>query len=64
MEEPIILASNYDFPMAVAGYLLIPIEPIIKDLQKSITMLTLVIARQSDINVNQMQKILDIRKDK
>ncbi|MBS4024703.1 MAG: YvrJ family protein [Clostridia bacterium] len=58
MEEFIILAGNYGFPMLVAGYLLIRIEPVIKDLQKSITMLTLVIARQSDIDVNQMQQIL------
>jgi hypothetical protein len=58
VEEFIILAGNYGFPMLVAGYLLIRIEPVIKDLQKSITMLTLVIARQSDIDVNQMQQIL------
>ncbi|MBS4025023.1 MAG: YvrJ family protein [Clostridia bacterium] len=62
MEEFIILAGNYGFPMLVAGYLLIRIEPVIKDLQKSITMLTLVIARQSDVDVNQMQQILDSRK--
>ena len=41
MEELLILAGNYGFPMVVAGYLLIRIEPVIKDLQKSITMLTL-----------------------
>jgi hypothetical protein len=62
VEEFIILAGNYGFPMLVAGYLLIRIEPVIKDLQKSITMLTLVIARQSDVDVNQMQQILDSRK--
>lgn len=63
MEEFIILAGNYGFPMVIAGYLLIRIEPVIKDLQKSITMLTLVIARQSDIDVKQMQQILDVRKN-
>jgi hypothetical protein len=56
------MAGNYGFPMVVAGYLLIRIEPVIKDLQKSITMLTLVIARQSEIDVNQMQQILESRK--
>ena len=47
MEEYMKLAANYGFPMVVAGYLLVRLEPLIKELQKSITLLTLVVARQS-----------------
>ncbi|MGF7186355.1 hypothetical protein GGQ84_002457 [Desulfitispora alkaliphila] len=58
MEEFFIMASNYGFPMVTAGYLLIRLEPVIKDLQKSITMLTVVIARQSDCDVEEMNRII------
>lgn len=47
MEETLKLAANYGFPMVVAGYLLIRLEPIIKDLQRSINSLTIVVARQA-----------------
>lgn len=57
MEEILKLAANYGFPMVVAGYLLVRLEPLIKELQKSITLLTMVVARQSDIDVEQMQQI-------
>jgi hypothetical protein len=53
------MAGNYGFPMVVAGYLLTRIEPVLKDLQKSISMLTLVIARQSDIDINHIKQIFD-----
>lgn len=59
MEEMFKLAANYGFPMVVAGYLLVRLEPLIKDLQKSITLLTMVVARQSDIDVEQMQQIVE-----
>ncbi len=53
------LAANYGFPMAVAGYLLVRLEPLIRDLEKSITLLTMVVAKQSNIDVEQMQQIVE-----
>lgn len=44
MEELLKLAANYGFPMVVAFYLLVRLEPIIKELQKSVTILTVVVA--------------------
>ena len=38
--------ANYGFPMVVAGYLLVRLESVIKDLQESVSLLTLVVARQ------------------
>ena len=58
MEEIFKLAANYGFPMVVAGYLLIKIEPVIKDLQKSINSLTIVVARQSGIDAEEIGKII------
>ncbi|WP_027365056.1 YvrJ family protein [Desulfotruncus alcoholivorax] len=59
MEEIMKLAANYGFPMVVAGYLLVRLEPLIKELQKSITLLTLVVAKQSDVDVEQMRQIVE-----
>ncbi|TEB12158.1 YvrJ protein family protein [Pelotomaculum sp. FP] len=58
MEEIFKLAANYGFPMVVAGYLLIKIEPVIKDLQKSINSLTIVVARQSGLDAEEISKII------
>lgn len=59
MEEIFKLAANYGFPMVVAGYLLIKIEPVMKDLQKSINSLTIVVARQSGIDAEEISKIIN-----
>lgn len=59
MEEIMKLAANYGFPMVVAGYLLVRLEPLIRDLEKSITLLTMVVARQSNIDVEQVQQIVE-----
>ena len=59
MEEIMKLAANYGFPMVVAGYLLIRLEPLIKKLQKYIAMLTLVVARQSDVDVDKLRQIVE-----
>ncbi|TYO92297.1 YvrJ family protein [Desulfallas thermosapovorans] len=59
MEEMAQLASNYGFPMVVAGYLLVRLEPLIRDLEKSITLLTMVVARQSDVDVEQIRQIVE-----
>ena len=50
MEELFKLASNYGFPMVVAGYLLLRLEPTIRDLQKSINLLSLIIASKAASN--------------
>ncbi len=59
MEEIFKLAANYGFPMVVAGYLLIKIEPVMKDLQKSINSLTIVVARQSGLDAEEIRKIVN-----
>jgi len=59
MEEFLQLAANYGFPMVVAGYLLVRLEPLIRDLEKSITLLTMVVAKQSNIDVAQVQQIIE-----
>ena len=57
MEEYMKLAANYGFPMWWRDTA-VRLEPLIK-LQKSITLLTLVVARQSDIDVDKMRQIVD-----
>lgn len=59
MEEIFKIAGNYGFPMVVAGYLLIRLEPVIKDLQKSINSLTIVVARQSGLELDEISKIVN-----
>ena len=59
MEEYFKLVANYGFPMVVAGYLLIRLEPIIKDLQKSINSLTIVVAKLSGIGPEEISKLLN-----
>lgn len=59
MEELLQTIGNYGFPMVIACYLLVRIEPVIKDLQRSVTLLTLVVARQSDIDLEHMKRIID-----
>jgi hypothetical protein len=41
---------SFGFSMVVAGYLLVRLEPVIKDLQKSISLLTIVVARQGEVD--------------
>lgn len=59
MEEMAQLASNYGFPMVVAGYLLVRLEPLIRDLQKSITLLTIVVARQSGVDYEVARQLVE-----
>ena len=61
MEEIFKLAANYGFPMVVAGYLLVRLEPVIKELQKSITSLTIVVARQSGMEFEEINEIINGR---
>ena len=59
MDEMFKLAANYGFPMVVAGYLLIRLEPVIKELQKSITLLTVVVARQGDVDYEDAKRLVE-----
>lgn len=47
MEELLALASGYGFPMVIAIYLLVRIEPLIKSLKESVDTLTLIVAMQN-----------------
>lgn len=51
MEEIFKLVGNYGFPMVVAGYLLVRIEPVLRDLRESVVILTSVVARQNGIDL-------------
>ncbi len=59
MEELMLVLSNYGFPMVVAGYLLVRLEPCIRGLERSISLLTVVVARQGDIDVEEARRILE-----
>lgn len=59
MEELFKLASNYGFPMVVAGYLLLRLEPTIRDLQRSINLLSLIIAKQSGIELDELGDLIN-----
>lgn len=57
MEDMLKLASSYGFPMVVAIYLLVRIEPLIRGLKVSVDTLTLMIALQSGIKVNAFDEL-------
>jgi hypothetical protein len=59
MDEVVKLAANYGFPMVVAGYLLVRLEPVIKDLQKSISLLTVVVARQGEVDYEDARRLVE-----
>ena len=59
MDETLKLAANYGVPMVISLYVLVRLEPVIKDLQKSIMLLTMVVAQQSNIDIDQMQEIME-----
>ena len=63
MEEFLFAVSNFGFPIIVASYLLIRIEPTLKSLQKSIALLTFVIAKESEIDIRQAQQIIEFGKE-
>lgn len=60
MEDMMMLISNVGFPIAVASYLLVRLEPVIKELQKSISGLTLVIAKQNEVTQGQVNQLMSV----
>jgi len=59
MEEYAKIAANYGFPMAVAFYLLIRLEPLIRELKESVNMLTVVVARQGGVDMEEARRIVE-----
>lgn len=59
MEEMLYAFGNYGFPMVVAGYLLVRMEPLIRELQKSVALLTVVVARQGGVDVDEARRIVE-----
>jgi len=55
VEEIAELISTVGFPIFIAMYLLIRLEPIIKDLQKSVNILTIVVAKQAGVDVREAE---------
>ena len=51
MEDILRLVSSYGFPMVIAIYLLVRIEPLIRSLTRSVDTLTMMIALQSGVKV-------------
>ena len=48
--------SNYGFPAAFAIYLLIRIEPAIKELTKTVNLLSIVVARSNGDDIEQIKR--------
>jgi hypothetical protein len=59
VEDLFRLAANYGFPMVVAFYLLVRLEPVIKELQKSVTILTVVVARQGGVDYAEVKGMVE-----
>ncbi|MFW6030618.1 MAG: YvrJ family protein, partial [Halanaerobiales bacterium] len=51
------LASSYGFPMVVAIYLLVRIEPLIRSLTRSVDTLTMMIALQSGVKAKDFEDL-------
>ncbi|MDW7673797.1 MAG: YvrJ family protein [Bacillota bacterium] len=52
------LVGNYGFPMVIALYVLIRLEPAIKGLQKTITILTIVVAKSNNVDYEEARKFV------
>jgi hypothetical protein len=57
MEDMLKLVSSYGFPMVVAIYLLIRIEPLIRGLTRSVDTLTMMIALQSGVKAKDLEDL-------
>ena len=57
MEQAVNFISSVGFPVFVAVYLLIRLEPTIRELQKTITVLTVVVAKSNNVDYEEARKI-------
>jgi len=56
MEEAISAVSTVGFPIVVALYVLVRQEGVIKELKKSVDLLTIVVAQSSGLDVAKIKK--------
>jgi hypothetical protein len=49
--------ANFGFAAVVAGYVLMRIEPSIKELTKTVSVLTIVVAKLGDVGIAEVKKI-------
>jgi len=56
MEELLIMISSYGFPMVMAVYLLVRIEPLIRSLKESVDSLSLLVAMQGEIQNRELKR--------
>lgn len=59
MQDFLTFISDFGFPAFVAGYVLTRLEPTIKSLERSVNMLTYVLAKQSGVDYQEARKICD-----
>lgn len=52
----LIIAANYGFPAVIAVYVLARMEPLIRDLQKTVACLTAVVAKQADMDLEDIER--------
>ena len=65
MEEILVMISSYGFPMVMAVYLLVRIEPLIRGLKESVDSLSLLVAMQSEIKARDLEKYqIELLKEK
>jgi hypothetical protein len=57
IEDILEMIGSYGFPMVIAVYLLVRMEPLIRSLQKSVDTLTLVISLQSNYKPNDLKDL-------
>jgi len=51
---------NFGFAAVVSGYLLMRIEPSIKELTKTVNLLTIVVARTSGVDIEELRNITGV----
>ncbi len=59
MEDVLVLISTYGFPMVMAVYLLVRIEPLIRGLKQSVDSLSLLVALQNDLRAPELASLKD-----
>ena len=50
--------SNVGFPVFVAVYLLVRLEPTMRDLQKTVTVLTIVVAKSNGVDYEEASRMV------